>query len=203
MGALNFASRSAGAFPPETVGLLSRVAAQVAIALDNAFAYEEIQALKDQLAEENLYLQEEIDKDFGMEIVGRSPALQKVLRQVETVAPSDATVLLLGETGTGKELMARAIHALSPRAERSFVQINCAAIPLGLVESELLVMKRAPSPAPSPRRWAAWSWPTRARSSWTRSATCPWNCSPSCSAPCRSGSSNAWGGPAAARWTCA
>ena len=137
MGALNFASRSAGAFPPETVGLLSRVAAQVAIALDNAFAYEEIQTLRDQLAEENLYLQEEMDKDFGMEIVGRSPALQKVLRQVETVAPSDATVLLLGETGTGKELMARAIHALSPRAERSFVQINCASIPLGLVESEL------------------------------------------------------------------
>jgi len=137
MGALNFASRLPCAFPPESVVLLSRVAAQVAIALDNAFAYEEIQALRDQLAEENLYLQEEIDKDFGLEIVGRSPSLQKVLRQVETVAPSDATVLLLGETGTGKELMARAIHALSPRAERSFVQINCAAIPLGLVESEL------------------------------------------------------------------
>jgi formate hydrogenlyase transcriptional activator len=137
MGALNFMSRSPGAFPQETVTLLARVAAQVAIALDNAFAYQEIQALKDQFAEENLYLQEEMDKDFGMEIVGRSPSLQKVLRQVETVAPSDATVLLLGETGTGKELMARALHSLSPRAERAFVQINCASIPSGLMESEL------------------------------------------------------------------
>ena len=137
MGSLNFAARAEDAFPPATVDLLSRVAAQVAIALDNAFAYEEIQTLRDQLAQENLYLQEEMDKDFGMEIIGRSPSLQRVLRQVETVAPSDATVLLLGETGTGKELMARAIHSLSTRAEHSFVQINCASIPTGLVESEL------------------------------------------------------------------
>jgi len=137
MGALSFMSRREDAFPPESLDLLSRATAQVAIALDNAFAYEEIQLLRDKLAEENLYLQEEMDKDFGLEIVGRSPSLQKVLRQLETVAPSDATVLLLGETGTGKELMARAIHSLSSRAERSFVQINCASIPTGLVESEL------------------------------------------------------------------
>ncbi len=137
MGVLSFLSRRGDAFPEATVDLLGRVTAQVAVALDNAFAYEEIQTLRDQLAQENLYLQEEMDKDFGMEIVGRSPSLQKVLRQVETVAPSDATVLLLGETGTGKELMARAIHSLSPRAERGFVQINCASIPAGLVESEL------------------------------------------------------------------
>jgi formate hydrogenlyase transcriptional activator len=137
MGTLNFGSRQEGAFTGETLALLSSVAAQVAIALDNAFAYQEIQALRDQLAEEKLYLQEEMEKDFGMEIVGRSPSLQRVLRQVETVAPSDATVLILGETGTGKELIARAIHQLSPRSARGFVQINCASIPAGLVESEL------------------------------------------------------------------
>ncbi len=137
MGTLNFGSRREGAFTSEDLELLSSVAVQVAIALDNAFAYQEIQALKDQLAEEKLYLQEEMERDFGMEIVGRSPSLQRVLRQVETVAPSDATVLILGETGTGKELVARAIHQLSPRKDRGFVQINCAAIPSGLVESEL------------------------------------------------------------------
>jgi len=137
MGVLNFASRSAGAFPPDVAALLGRAGAQVAIALDNAFAYQEIQTLRDKLAQENLYLQEEMDRDYGLEIIGTSPALRQVLRQVETVAPSGATVLILGETGTGKELMARAIHGLSPRAERSFVQINCAAIPSGLMESEL------------------------------------------------------------------
>jgi len=137
MGTLNFGSRQEGAFTGDTLALLSSVAGQVAIALDNTFAYQEIQALRDQLAEEKLYLQEEMEKDFGMEIVGRSPSLQRVLRQVETVAPSDATVLILGETGTGKELIARAIHQLSPRRDRSFVQINCASIPMGLVESEL------------------------------------------------------------------
>ena len=137
MGALNFGSRQDGAFTAETTALLSSVAAQVAIALDNAFAYQEIQTLKNQLAEEKLYLQEEMERDFGLEIVGRSPSLQRVLRQVETVAPSDATVLILGETGTGKELIARAIHQLSPRKDRGFVQINCASIPSGLVESEL------------------------------------------------------------------
>jgi len=137
MGTLNFGSRQEGAFPPDTLALLARVAAQVAIALDNSFAYQEIQTLKDKLAEEKLYLQEEMERDFGMEIVGRSPSLQRVLRQVETVAPSDATVLILGETGTGKELIARAIHQLSPRREQAFVQINCASIPMGLVESEL------------------------------------------------------------------
>jgi len=137
MGTLNFGSRREGAFTEDTMAQLSRVAAQVAIALDNAFAYQEIQALKDKLAGEKLYLQEEIERDYGLEIVGRSPSLQRVLRQVETVAPSDATVLILGETGTGKELIARAIHQLSPRKDHGFVQINCASIPAGLVESEL------------------------------------------------------------------
>ena len=137
MGSLNFGSRREDTFSPETLALLSRVTAQVAIALDNAFAYQEIQGLKDKLAEEKLYLLEEIDKDFGLEMVGRSPNFQRVLRQVESVASSDATVLILGETGTGKELVARAIHQLSSRKDHGFVQINCASIPMGLVESEL------------------------------------------------------------------
>ena len=137
MGTLNFGSRSRDTFTPDTQALLSRVSAQVAVALDNTFAYQEIQALKDTLAEEKLYLQEEIGKDFGLEMVGQSPNFLKVLRQVETVASSDATVLILGETGTGKELVARAIHQLSLRKSRAFVQINCASIPMGLVESEL------------------------------------------------------------------
>jgi len=137
MGTLNFGSRQEGAFTAETTAQLASVAAQVAIALDNAFAYQEIQTLRDKLTEEKLYLQEEMERDYGSEIVGRSPSLQRVLRQVETVAPSDATVLIMGETGTGKELIARAIHQLSPRKDRGFVQINCASIPAGLVESEL------------------------------------------------------------------
>ena len=137
MGTLNFGSRDQALFTPETLALLARVAAQVAIALDNAFAYQQIQTLKDKLAEEKLYLQEEIGKDLGVEMVGKSPGFLQVLRQVETVAASGATVLILGETGTGKELVARAIHQLSLRKERGFVQINCASIPMGLVESEL------------------------------------------------------------------
>ena len=137
MGTLNFGSRSPDTFTPETQGLLARVTAQVAIALDNAFAYQEIQTLRDILAQEKLYLQEESGKDSGLEMIGQSAGLQHVLRQVETVAESGATVLIQGETGTGKELVARAIHQLSLRRDRGFVQINCASIPMGLVESEL------------------------------------------------------------------
>jgi len=138
IGSLNFGSRLDRAFSPEDVDLFLAVANQVALALDNATAYEQIQQLRDRLAEEKLYLEEEVREEFAFgEIIGHSPSLQKVLRQIQTVAPSDATVLLLGETGTGKELMARALHNLSPRKDHTFVKMNCAAIPLGLVESEL------------------------------------------------------------------
>jgi PAS domain S-box-containing protein len=101
-------------------------------------AYEEIKILKDQLAQEKLYLEEEIRKDGGFdEIIGESPALKNVLKQVRIVSPTDSTVLIEGETGTGKELIARAIHNLSNRRERTFVKLNCAAIPTGLLEAEL------------------------------------------------------------------
>jgi len=123
---------------PEDVDFLSRASGQIAIAIENALAYREISELKDKLAQEKLYLEEEIRSDFNFEnIVGSSPALNHVLELVETVAPSDSTVLLLGETGTGKELIARAIHDRSRRKDRTFVKLNCAAIPTGLLESEL------------------------------------------------------------------
>src|SRR4029077_87730 len=110
----------------------------VAMAVDNARAYEEIARFKDKLAKEKLYLEEEMrsQNNFG-EVVGNSPALREVLQQVEIAAPSDATVLVLGETGTGKELIARAVHRVSSRGEGNFIKLNCAAIPTGLLESEL------------------------------------------------------------------
>jgi formate hydrogenlyase transcriptional activator len=125
-------------FVPEDVDFLSRASGQIAIAIENALAYHEISELKDKLAQEKLYLEEEIRSDSGFErIIGKSAPLKHVLQLVETVAPSDSTVLLLGETGTGKELIARAIHDRGRRKDRTFVKLNCAAIPTGLLESEL------------------------------------------------------------------
>jgi formate hydrogenlyase transcriptional activator len=138
LGTLNLASKEANAFVPPDVGFLQQVAAQVAVALDNARSYREIAQLTDKLASEKLYLEEEIRTELNFEeIVGESPALTRVLSQARTVAPSDATVLILGDTGTGKELIARAIHRMSSRKDRVFVKLNCAAIPTGLLESEL------------------------------------------------------------------
>ena len=142
-GSLNLASRRADAFSPQDVELLQQVGAQVAIAVENALAFKEIDALKNKLAEEKLYLEEEIRSELNFEeIIGDSPALKRALAQVELAAPAGTTVLLLGETGTGKELFARAIHNLSPRSQRTFVKVNCAAIPSGLLESELFGHER-------------------------------------------------------------
>ena len=117
---------------------MGQVAQQVSIAVENALAYREIAALKDKLAKEKVYLEEEIQTSYNFEeIVGDSRALKQVLKQVQTVATTDSTVLILGETGSGKELIARALHNLSDRRERTFVKLNCAAIPTGLLESEL------------------------------------------------------------------
>jgi formate hydrogenlyase transcriptional activator len=142
-GTLNLASRRVDAFSPLDIELIQQVAAQIAIAVDNALAFKEIDALKNKLAEEKLYLEEEIRNEFNFEeIVGESAAIRRTLAQVELAAPAGTTVLILGETGTGKELIARAIHNLSPRRERTFVKINCAAIPSGLLESELFGHER-------------------------------------------------------------
>jgi formate hydrogenlyase transcriptional activator len=125
-------------FTAGDVDFLSRASGQIAIAIENALAYQQISELKDKLAQEKLYLEEEIRTASDFEqIIGNSAALNRVLQLVETVAPSDATVLLLGETGTGKELIARAIHDRSRRDQRTLVKLNCAAIPTGLLESEL------------------------------------------------------------------
>jgi formate hydrogenlyase transcriptional activator len=138
LGVLNLASRQPNAFLPQDINLLKQVAGQVAIALDNSRVYREIAQLKDRLAEEKRYLQGEIRTEFNFEeIVGESPLLKRALELAKTVAPSDATALILGETGTGKELIARAIHRMSGRKDASFIKLNCAAIPTGLLESEL------------------------------------------------------------------
>ena len=117
---------------------LSLIGNQIAIAVENALAYREIAELKDRLAQEKVYLEDEIRSELNFEeIVGRSPALRTVLQEIETVAPTDSTVLIYGETGTGKELIARAIHDLGLRSKANFVKLNCAAIPSGLLESEM------------------------------------------------------------------
>ncbi len=142
-GSLNLASRRSDGFTAQDFELLQQVAAQIAIAVENALAFKEIDALKDKLAVEKLYLEEEIRSEFNFEeIIGESTALKRALAQVQLAAPAGTTVLLLGETGTGKELFARAIHNLSPRRDRTFVKINCAAIPSGLLESELFGHER-------------------------------------------------------------
>jgi formate hydrogenlyase transcriptional activator len=138
LGTLNLASREENAFMLQDLSFLKQVAAQVAIALDNARAYREIAELTNRLVTEKLYLEDEIRSERNFEeIVGESPSLKHVLGQAKTVAPSDATVLILGDTGTGKELIARAIHRMSSRKSASFIKLNCAAIPTGLLESEL------------------------------------------------------------------
>jgi len=138
LGLLSLARLSPIAFSPRDLEFLSLIASQVAIAVENALAYREIAELKDRLAQEKVYLEDEIRNELNFEeIVGRSPALRTVLQEIETVAPTDSTVLIHGETGTGKELIARAIHNLSARNNNAFVKLNCAAIPTGLLESEL------------------------------------------------------------------
>ena len=138
LGALNIGSLQEAAFTQADAEMLSEVAKQIALAVANSLAYQEIAALKDKLAKEKLYLEEEIQTGYNFEeIVGDSQALKRVLTQVEIVAATDSTVLILGETGSGKELVARALHNLSDRRERTFVKLNCAAIPTGLLESEL------------------------------------------------------------------
>jgi len=143
LGVLTLGSRVENSVSTEDVDFLLQAAGQVAIAIENALAYREIAELKDKLAQEKLYLEEEIRTTAGFDgIVGESSALRQVLQLVETVATSDSSVLLLGETGTGKELIARAIHDRSRRKERTFVKLNCAAIPTGLLESELFGHER-------------------------------------------------------------
>ena len=138
LGAMGFGSLQPRIYQESELAFMRQVAKQVAVAVDNALAYDNIAQLRDKLAKEKLYLEEEIQTDYNFEeIVGDSQALKRVLKAVQTVAITDSTVLILGETGSGKELVARALHNLSVRRERTFVKLNCAAIPTGLLESEL------------------------------------------------------------------
>jgi formate hydrogenlyase transcriptional activator len=138
LGTMAVASRLENAFSQHDAEMLTQVAGQVAMAVNNAMAFKQIAELRDRLTQEKQYLEEEINLEHRFEdIVGESTGLRSVLREIATVAPTDATVLIQGETGTGKELLARAIHRLSPRSERTFIKLNCAAIPAGLLESEL------------------------------------------------------------------
>ncbi len=138
VGVLAVARLGERVFTQEEVGFLTQVAGPVAIAVENSCAYRQIADLKDKLAQEKLYLEDEIRAELNFEeILGESAALRRALEQVEKVAPTDSTVLIYGETGTGKELIARAIHDRSARRANSFVKLNCAAIPTGLLESEL------------------------------------------------------------------
>ncbi len=138
IGILSVVSRKMDQYSEEDAEFLQEIAIQVALAIENMKSYEEIATLKGRLEKENIYLREEIRTEHNFEeIVGNSPALLTVLRAVEQVAPTDSTVLIYGETGTGKELIARAIHSRSARKDRALVSVNCSAISAGLVESEL------------------------------------------------------------------
>jgi len=138
VGILTLGTRRENAFSRDDLPFLNQVAHQVAIAIENARTFGEVAEQKNQLAQEKLYLEDEIRSELNFEeIVGRSEALRRVLDQIQTVAPTDSTVLIYGETGSGKELIARAVHNLSERKSGAFVKLNCAAIPTGLLESEL------------------------------------------------------------------
>lgn len=146
LGGMSFGTFQKRAYPQAEIQFMQQVARQVAIAVDNALAYGQIADLQEKLAQEKLYLEDEIRTAINfeefVEIVGKSAKLRSVLQDVETVARSDSTVLILGETGTGKELIARAIHDRSARKPHAFVKLNCAAIPTGLLESELFGHER-------------------------------------------------------------
>jgi formate hydrogenlyase transcriptional activator len=143
LGVFSVGRKTDKPFTADDVEMADMVAQQVAIALSNAIAYKDIADLKDRLAKEKVYLEDEIRSELNFsEIIGKSPALRNVLKQVETVAPTDSTVLIYGETGTGKELIARAIHDRSKRRAGTFVKLNCATIPTGLLESELFGHER-------------------------------------------------------------
>ena len=138
IGTLSVVSRERDLYSEQDAQFLQQVAIQVVLAIENMKSYEEIATLKARLEKENTYLREEIRTEHNFEeIVGNSPALLAVLRAVEQVAPTDSTILIYGETGTGKELIARAIHNRSARRDRALVSVNCSAISAGLVESEL------------------------------------------------------------------
>ena len=195
LGVLKLAQCDEQVFTTTNLKLLRQIAERVSIAIDNALAYREIQRLKERLVDENLALTEQlnnVESEFG-EIIGRSEAMNNVLKQVEMVAQSDSTVLILGETGTGKELIARAIHNLSGRNGRRMVKMNCAAMPAGLLESDLFGHERGAFTGASAQRIGRFELADKSSCSSMKWAICRWNCSPNCCASSGSRSSNVWG----------
>jgi len=187
LGVLALGCRHGDCFSPSDVNFLLRAAGQVAIAIENALAYREITELKDKLAQEKLYLEDEIRSEADFEgIVGQSSTLRQVLHLVEKVATSDSTVLLLGETGTGKELIARALHDRSRRKNRTLIKLNCAAIPTGLLESELFGHERGAFTGAITQKIAGWNWPIKVRCFSMKSGTSLSSFNPNSCAPCKS-----------------
>jgi formate hydrogenlyase transcriptional activator len=187
IGTLNLGSERPMQYNQPEADLLQEVANQVALAIENMREYEEIGRLKAQLERENVYLREEILGEHNFEeIVGTSSALGIVVRTIDRVAPTDTTVLIIGETGTGKELVARAVHNRSARRSRPLVKVNCGAIATGLIESELFGHVKGAFNAAS----AASSLPTAARCSSMKSGSCRSTCRSSCCGCCRSRSSS-------------
>jgi len=173
IGALLLQSFAPNRYLPEDVPLLEEVAKQIALAVENMRAFEEIARLRAKLEEENRYLQDEIKSDHNFEeIVGQSPAIKAVFKAIEAVAPAGATVLITGETGTGKELVARALHNLSPRRGKALIKVNCAALPAGLIESELFGHEKGAFTGAIARKIGRFELAHGGLSSWTRSATC-------------------------------
>ena len=155
-----------------------------------------LQDAKDQLAQEKSYLESEIQTELGFEeIIGQSSSLREVLKNVRVVAPTDSTVLLLGETGTGKELVARSVHSLSARRNNTFVKLNCAAVPSGLLESELFGHEKgAFTGAVSQKAGTHRTGGQRNTCFWMRLESCHSNCNQNFCGYCRTGSSRGWGG---------
>ncbi len=169
VGALSVRATGIGRYSERDIRLWALVNEPAAVALANSERYRELSIRKDLLADDRNYLQNELRNKLGMEVVGADFGLRHVMENVRTVAPLQSPVLLIGETGTGKEVIANAIHSLSPRSHGPIIKVNCGAIPETLIDSELFGHEKGPSPAPYPRREGVSNVPTEAPSSWTRS----------------------------------
>jgi formate hydrogenlyase transcriptional activator len=191
LGTLNIGSKTPNRYSENEVSFLTDFAKQLALAVENMVAYEEIVQLKARLEDENIYLQEEIRTQHNFEeIIGQTTAIKKVLKAIETVAPTDAGVLILGETGTGKELIARAVHNLSRRKNRALIKVNCAAIPSGLVESELFGHEKGAFTGALAQKIGRFELADGGTIFWMKSANCPSSYSLNCCACYKKGSSN-------------